>query len=65
MGDVTYLPDRLTPEQALDEAKENDYREVLIVGTTRDNCIKFCNSHMTRRDALWLAHEMIKYATGD
>lgn len=68
MGTVAYLPvdvDRMTPEQTLEDAKSVNYREVIVIGTDVDNCIIHRHSHMTRRDALWLAQHLLKYALGD
>lgn len=59
--------DTFTPEQALfsalEFAKNNNLKEVLIVGYDGDNELLVRSSRMERKDALWLAEQLRNYAT--
>ena len=44
---------RMTVEQAINAAKENDFEDVLFIGWCNNELSVIC-SHLTRKDVLWL-----------
>ncbi len=68
MNNVAHLPasTSFSPEQALHSALQfadnGELKEVIVVGTLDDGSLLVRSSAMARRDALWLAHQLIEYA---
>jgi hypothetical protein len=65
MGDVIHLGphSNMSPEQALAQASREQWDEVIIVGYHRDSAdLVVRSSHMTRRDALWIAEYLKLHA---
>lgn len=55
----------MTPEQALNTAQKDGFRDVLIVGYDEDGSLMIRSSRMSRMDALWLAELLKRHALGD
>lgn len=64
MEDIITMPasETMTPEQALDSAKQAALSEVFIIGTDADKNFFVRSSRMSCRDALWLAEQLKQYA---
>ena len=64
MADIVSMPASvtLTPEQALDSAKQIKLSEVVIVGTDENGNLFIRSSRLTCRDALWLAEQLKEHA---
>ncbi len=71
MKNVIAFPatDTMTPEQALlsaiEFAKNDNMQDVLVVGYDGDGELIVRSSRMDRKDALWLAEQLRKYAIGE
>jgi hypothetical protein len=67
MGTVAHLPasNTMTVDQALASASHVGFQDVIVIGYDEEG--QFCSrsSHMDRKDALWLAHQLLKHALGD
>jgi hypothetical protein len=63
---VSILPNSttLTPEQALRSALRDveQFDDVMIVGTYKDNSLFIVSSRLTRAEALWLAERAKSHA---
>lgn len=64
MADIIVMPasETMTPQQALDSAKQASLSEVVIIGTDTDKNFFVRSSRMSRRDALWLSEQLKQYA---
>lgn len=56
---------RMTVEQAINSAKELELTDVVIAGFDKDGDFCVRSSHMTRKDALWIAEYTKKHAMGE
>lgn len=71
MNNILNFPasDTMTPEQALisalEFAKNDNLKDVLIVGYDGDGCLLVRSSRMDRKDALWLSEQLRCYALED
>lgn len=66
MAEVVQLPphSNFTVEEALEYAKRYGLAEVLIGGYTESGSFVTFSSHMGRRDAAWLALNLLDHARG-
>lgn len=55
----------LTPEQALASAAMTELTDVLIVGYDLDGDLYVRSSRMDRKDALWMAEMLKRWALGE
>jgi hypothetical protein len=59
----------MTPKQALlsalEFANDDNLQDVLVVGYDGDGVLLVRSSRMDRKDALWLAEHLRRYALGD
>lgn len=68
---ITALPasTTFTPKQALlsamEFADEDDLQDVLVVGYDSEGCLVVRSSRMDRKDALWMAEALRKWALGE
>lgn len=63
---ITCLPAscHMKPEQALDSVRRDfpDASDVVIIGYDDDGHFFVRSSHLSRRDVLWMAEQLRKYA---